>query len=232
MHVTQIWRFPIKSVGGHLLAGANITALGIDGDRSFGIVDDETGLVLTGRREPKLLMANATLDPDGPLIVASDRHEMRTSEDLSAWLGRSVTLAPVGTEGGTYEDPLDYEHDEDWQTWQGPGGAWHDSADARVSIASLGSMGGWDPRRFRSNLVVDGEGEDELVGRHIAVGEAVLQVVKPISRCVMVTRPQPGLDPDLDVLRTINRTRGSHLAVGAVIITPGRVIEGDEIRPI
>jgi len=231
MRINQIWRYPVKSVGGHLMAGATITEVGIEGDRSWGIVDDETGRVLTGRREPNLLMATATLDEDGPVITTDDGHEMRTSEELSTWLGRSVTLTPAGEEGGTYEVPRDFENDDQWESWQGPGEAWHDSARARVSIASLGTMRQWDPRRFRSNLVVDGEGEDDLIDQRINVGHAVLLVVKPIERCVMVTRAQPGLERDLDVLRTINRARGSMLAVGAVVVTPGRVVEGDELVP-
>ena len=234
MRITQIWRYPVKSVGGQRMAAADITDLGVEGDRSWGIVDDTTDMVLTGRREPRLLMASAILESDGPIITVENDQEMRTSAQLSVWLDRPVTLTSAGEDGGTYEDPRDYENDADWETWQGPGGAWHDSAQARVSMASLDTMGNWDPRRFRSNFILDSEGDDEsdLVGHRVTIGDAVLYVVKPIDRCVMVTRAQPGLDRDLDVLRTINRSRGSMLAVGAVIITPGRVVEGDEIIPV
>ena len=98
-------------------------------------------------------------------------------------------------------------------------------------MASLGTMGDWDPRGFRSNLILDGEGEDDLIENRVIVGDGLMYVVKQIDRCVMVTRAQPGVDRDLEVLKTINRARGSRLAVGAVIITPGRVVEGDEIIP-
>lgn len=231
MRITQIWRYPVKSMGGQRMAAADITDLGVEGDRSWGIVDNDTGNVLTGRREPRLLIASAILDDEGPIITVESDQEMRTSAELSVWLDRSVTLAPASEDGGTYENPLDYENDADWQSWQGPGGAWHDSARARVTMVSLGTMGDWDPRRFRSNLILDGEGEDDLVDHRVTIGDAVMYVVKQIDRCVMVTRAQPGLDRDLDVLKTINRARGSMLAVGAVIITPGRVVEGDEVIP-
>jgi hypothetical protein len=231
MRIEQIWRYPVKSVGGHRVAAATVTDTGIEGDRSWGIVDDATGKVLTGRREPRLLMATTTHDEDGPIITAEKTPPMRTSEELSRWLGRSVTLTRAGAEGGTYENPLDFEHDDDWMSWQGPGGAWHDSDKARVSIASRDTMGEWDPRRFRANLVVDGAGEDGLVDHQVKVGGVLVFVVKPITRCVMVTRPQPGLDRDLDVLRTINRTRNSTLGVGAVVISGGRLAEGDELAP-
>jgi uncharacterized protein YcbX len=231
MRIEQIWRYPVKSVGGHRVAAATVTDTGIEGDRSWGIVDDATGNVLTGRREPRLLMATAILDDDGPVITVEKTRPMRTSEELSMWLGRSVTLTRAGAEGGTYENPLDFEHDDDWMGWQGPGGAWHDSAKARLSIVSRDTMGEWDPRRFRANLVVDGAGEDGLVDHRVKVGGVLVVVVKPITRCVMVTRPQPGLERDLDVLRTINRTRNSTLGVGAVVISGGWLAEGDELTP-
>ena len=53
-----------------------------------------------------------------------------------------------------------------------------------------------------------------------------------IDRCVMVTRPQPGLDRDLQVLRTINRDRGSMLCVGATVDEGGTVAVGDTIDPV
>jgi uncharacterized protein YcbX len=231
VRIEEIWRYPVKSMGGHRMAAVDVTELGIEGDRTWGLVDDATGMVLTGRREPRLLMAGAALENGRPVVTAEGGHEMRTSADLSAWLGRSVTLTPAGQEGGVYENPMDYENDADWATWQGPGGAWHDSASARVSIVSLGSVGDWDPRRFRANLLVDGSDEEELVGQHVTVGEAVLQVVKQINRCVMVTRAQPGLDRDLNVLKAVNRTRDSKLAIGALVVSPGRFAEGDELAP-
>jgi hypothetical protein len=45
----------------------------------------------------------------------------------------------------------------------------------------------------------------------------------------MVTRPQPGLARDLDVLKTINKERAGNLAIGAVVRAPGRVGVGDAL---
>jgi hypothetical protein len=99
-----------------------------------------------------------------------------------------------------------------------------------VSLVSTGTLGTWDRRRFRSNVLLDGAGEDDLVGATVRLGTAVLDVVKPVSRCVMVTRPQPGgIARDTGVLKTIHRERGSALAVGALVPVPGRVAVGDEL---
>ena len=143
---------------------------------------------------------------------------------------RPVTLrAADGQEGGTYEVPLDFERDTDWVSWQGPPDAWHDSARSRVSLVSTASLGDWDFRRFRSNLLLDGSGEDDLVDRTVTIGGATIAVTKRIDRCVIVTRPQPGLPRDLDVLRTINRDRGATLAVGALVVDSGPIAVGDEL---
>lgn len=234
MQVSELWRYPIKSVGGERLDTAEITPTGIRHDRGWGLTDDPTGTVLTARREPRLLMGSARVDehPDGPVpvIILEDGRELRTSAEISAWLERPVTLTRAeGREGGTYEVPLDFENDEDWVSWQGPADAWHDSRVSRVSLVSSATLGEWDFRRFRTNVLLEGAGEDELVGADIDLGTARLGVTKRIDRCVIVTRPQPGLPRDLDVLRTINATRASCLAVGAMVVEPGQVRLGDHL---
>jgi hypothetical protein len=149
-----------------------------------------------------------------------DGRELRSSVDFSEWLDRPVTLtAAAGQDGGTYEVPLDFENDDAWVSWQGPGDAWHDSTVSRVSLVTTATLGDWDRRRFRTNVILDGAGEDELIGDEIDLGGARLGVMKQIDRCVMVTRPQPGLERDLDVLRTINAQRATFLAVGALVVT-------------
>jgi uncharacterized protein YcbX len=118
-----------------------------------------------------------------------------------------------------------------WHPWQGAGGAFHDSAAARVTLLSTGTVGSWDRRRFRANVVLEGAGEDALVGSRVRLGGAVLSVDLPVPRCVMVTRPQPGgIGRDTGVLRTIHRERDGYLAVGALVLQPGAVAVGDELR--
>jgi uncharacterized protein YcbX len=169
-------------------------------------------------------------------VVITLPNGTETDDDttLSSWLQRDVTLRRAGSEGGTYENPFTVdvrtEADEtDWVSWTGPGGAWHDSPMARVSLVSTSAIGRWDVRRFRPNVVLAGEGEDGLVGAAVTIGTAVLQVTKQIDRCVMVTRPQPGLARDLSVLKDINDLRGGALAVGALVTSDGRIARGDRV---
>ena len=46
MHVAQIWRYPVKSLGGEQLGAAGVDELGIEGDRAWGLYDPMTGMVL------------------------------------------------------------------------------------------------------------------------------------------------------------------------------------------
>jgi uncharacterized protein YcbX len=228
MRVVALWRFPVKSFGGEALERVEVTELGFVGDRRFGVLAVETGKVLTARREPKLLFASARFDGDGELVMElPDGHT-----DLSEWLGYEARL--VDAESGervTFENPLDFETEaeDSWMEWQSPDGVFHDSKRTRFSLVSIDTLGDWDARRFRTNVIVDGGGEDELVGTRIRIGTVEAEVTKLVSRCVMTTRPQPGIDRDLDVLRTINKERGGNLAIGCVVTAPGAMSIGDEV---
>lgn len=229
MHVAALWCYPVKSLGGERLDRVDIGPVGFSGDRRWGIRDLSTGNILTARRRPEMLFAHAGLIDGALRIVLPDGRVTCDDRDLSDWLGRPVALEPAGA-GGTYEAPLDADNDADWISWTGPDDAWHDSGNSRVSMVSTATIGSQDVRRFRPNILLEGSGEDGLVGRTIGVGTAVLQVRKRIERCVMVTRPQPGLDRDLELLRRINRERDGRLAVGATVLWPGSVSVGDAVQ--
>jgi uncharacterized protein len=228
--VVGLWRYPVKSMLGETVDAAEIGPIGLPGDRAYGIVDSGTGKVLTARREPRLLFASASWHDGEVAIVTSDGERLDSDEALSAWLGRPVRLTRAGDEGGVYEAPEDEETETDWSSWQGPGHAWHDSGRTRVSLVSTATLGVWPLQRFRANVLLDGADEDALVGTRVRLGTAVLEVTKRISRCVMITRAQPGIDIDRDVLRTIHRERGGQLAIGALVTESGSAAVGDRLE--
>jgi uncharacterized protein YcbX len=232
MRVAELWRYPVKSLLGEQLDSVRVTADGFEGDRRFAIYDLETGFGLTARRVPEMLFASARLREDGSAeITLRDGSSPSSNGDLSDWLGRKVALRSSDTNGTRlFENPRDFEHDRDWAPFEAADGPFHDSARTRVSLVSSATLGDWDRRRFRSNVLLDGEGEDDLVGSEVDLGEVRLNVGKHIERCVMTTRPQAdGIERDLDVLRTIARDRGNRLAVGALVSRPGRIRVGDEL---
>ena len=241
MRVVSLWRYPVKSMQGEELEAATIGELGIVGDRQWALVDLGTGLALTARRQPELLFARARLvdgadDEVGVEVELPDGTVTTDDAALSAWLGRPVELRRAGAGvTGRFEIAADFENEagSPWFEWDGPEGTFHDSGRTRVSVLGTGSIGSWDRRRFRGNVLVETDAvdaEQALLDRRIELGSAVLDVVKPIDRCVMTTRPQPdGIERDLDVLRTINAERATHLGVGTLVVTPGRVAVGDDL---
>jgi uncharacterized protein YcbX len=234
MRVLELWRYPVKSLQGEQLDVATVTTNGLEGDRGFGIFDVETGFGLTGRRVPELLFASARVVGDGEVeIQLPDGTIARDDDALSDWLGKGVMLRSADADvTRTYENPIDFEDEAGsaWMPFSGAGGAFHDSSRAQVSLVSSATIGTWDRRRFRANVLLDDPGEDALVGSTVALGDSVLDVAMRIQRCVMTTRPQPdGIARDLDVLRTINRERDGCLAIGARVVQPGAIRVGDEL---
>lgn len=237
MRVTELWRYPVKSLPGERLGRVEVGELGIDGDRSWGLFDPDTGLVLTARRVPDLLFARVVgfgPNSDRPTLELPDGTMTDDDEVLSSWLDRRVRLRRPGAgESGRYEIAVDDDDpSSEWMTWEGPQGVFHDSTRTRLSIISADVLGDWDVRRFRPNVVVAGGDERTLVGRAVRIGSVELDVVKEIDRCVVVTRPQPGLDRDTEVLKRVHRERNGNLGVGGLVRRPGAIEVGDTVELI
>jgi hypothetical protein len=241
--------YPVKSMQGEDLAASSFTASGIPGDRHWGVLDVATGIVLSAKREPRLLQAWATVRegqawitlPDGSALAGDDP---KVDAVLSAWLDRDVRLVAASPgDRGTFEIGASFEDDSSSAVhqWQGPEGTFHDSRPVHLlSNASLRAIladhpnGLFDIHRFRPNFVVDVEGsgfvEERWIGATLAIGSARFEVIKPTSRCVMTTRPQIGLPRDLEILRTINRVNDGNLGVQVHVVGEGSVAVGDTIE--
>lgn len=233
MRVLEIWRYPVKSLQGEQLDAALVTPVGIEGDRGYAIFDAETGYGLTARREPALLFASARVIEGGVEITLPDGSIATDDADLSHWLGRQVHLRSNDeVVERRYQNVVDFEDEAgQWEAFDGARTSFRDSQAAVVSLVSTGTLGNWDRRRFRANILLEGSGENGLVGRSVVLGSAELEVQKRLGRCVMVTREQPGGIPkDLGVLRTVHREHDHTIAVGATVETAGTVSVGDEIR--
>jgi uncharacterized protein YcbX len=114
-----------------------------------------------------------------------------------------------------------------------------------VTTASLDALrrrhpdAGVDARRFRPNLVVNTDPdvlgefpEFDWVGRHLQIGGAAVEVVRPMQRCVMIVHPQAELARDRTILRTLVRETGQNLGVGLRVIEGGTIAVGDAVRMV
>ena len=180
--VTSIWRYPVKSMMGEQLQSSEITKKGLQSDRSFALIDVETGKVASAKnpkRWPTLFsfqsrvvkspesddsgcVVEITL-PDGRTIH-SDDHQI--DQVLSAALNREVTLVSQVPQKPQLEeywpdieelDNRDIVTDEEM-----PVGTFFDLAIVHLlttstlqTLAKHYPEGQFEPRRFRPNILLE-----------------------------------------------------------------------------
>lgn len=97
MHVAAIWRYPVKTMIGATVPSAHLDAIGLRGDREWGVRDLTTGAIANTRTLGGLMQLRAEPHADGVAITLPDGTVTHSSDAdvdavLSAALGRSVTL--------------------------------------------------------------------------------------------------------------------------------------------
>ena len=252
-HLAAICRYPIKGFRPQKLTGVDLLAgAGIAHDRRYAVANGQVRLALDGGNVPAWVPCQAfvrlTQNTDLPtfeidfdeddlvLRIRSPRGEalqvdLSNPESVAACNMTLATWFPPGPQGspGLVEA-------------QGFG-LW-DHQDAAVSIINLESVrqlsraagAPLDPLRFRGNFYLDGLGAWEelaLVGRRIRVGDAELEVIRPIDRCKATSVNPSTAAVDVHVPLVLARTFG-HVFCGvyARIVRPGRAALGDGCREL
>jgi len=120
MEISEVWRFPVKSMLGQQLERVAVTATGVLGDRAWAVVDASDGKVASAKNPRKwraLLACRAEfLDdpteeapapdvritfPDGVVVTSADAG---VHDSLSEYLGRPVTLTSRVPETPIFEE--------------------------------------------------------------------------------------------------------------------------------
>lgn len=206
MWLSEIWRFPVKSMAGERLSAAELGPLGIPGDRVVH-VEDQRERVVTSRSRPKLLLHRGTLGPDGePLVDGRPWAADEVARDVVAAAGPGTRL--VRFDGSERFDVLPLLVATDG------------------AIAALGH----DGRRLRPNLViggVEGLAERGWEGRTLAIGGALIEAVDLRARCIMTTFDPDTAAQDVEVLLKIHREFAGTLALNCRVIRPGPIAAGD-----
>ena len=121
------------------------------------------------------------------------------------------------------------------------GHSFSDVAKKVVSIINLASAraienmigGAVHPLRFRANLYLEGWPawhEAKLVGQTLAIGQAQLKLIKPITRCAATNVDPETAARDLDIPNTLMRRLGhNECGVYAEVIANGEISVGDAI---
>ena len=286
--VTQLWRFPVKSMGGHRVDAVRFDTRGVHADRLWALRDLENGVTASARRIPALLgcAARYAVEPGGDagpgnvpevIVTFPDGGELPSSDPqvhakLSEVAGREVRLTALPALGDNSQHKMSVAQSrknfsaavvrEDFglseaddlpdtsvfttkqiltlSRYSTPPGTFVDLAAVHLlSLTSLASLApGDDPydvRRFRPNVLVDVDSPDSefpetgWVGSEVRIGSATMRVVIPTIRCVVPTRPQPGVDLDRGLTRQLAERTNRFLGVYADVTTAGVVQVGDDV---
>lgn len=185
--LSEIWRYPVKSCGGELVAEVQVQDAGLLGDRAWAVVDSQTGFVASAKRPRRwgaLLTTSASLTESGLTVHLSDGQSASSSdpgslgEMISSLVDRPVSVQPAHT----IDEPTLERTDPDVDLLlahggielggvttgplgtASPAGTVFDFAPLHIiSTATLDALEAsdataGDPRRFRPNLVVDIDG--------------------------------------------------------------------------
>jgi uncharacterized protein YcbX len=204
MYIKEVWRYPVKSMGGERLSAARVGELGLEGDRVVHV--RAGGRMVTSRTHHRLLGLKGTLGPDGQPRVSG--HPWNSPEALA--LVREA--AGPGAELVSYTGPKRFDV-------------------LPLLVATDGAIAafGHDGRRLRPNLViggVEGLAERGWPGNHLRIGEVLLGVRDLRSRCVMTTFDPDTLQQDHGVLQEIVQKFDGRLALNCYVIHGGEVCEG------
>lgn len=228
--VAELWRYPVKSMGGESPAHVVVDARGVEGDRLHAVCDAEgkLGSGKTTRRMRRmdglLRFAAALPEPGAPPRVTTPTGRVLAAGDpeLDGELSRALSIAVQLRR----EERVSHFDDAPIHLVTGASLAW---------LRGLLAGSRVDARRFRPNLVIEAPGEGRIeerwIGKTITIGdEVVLRVTGTTTRCVMTTMPQADLPDDRDILRAVAREADACFGVYADVVTPGRIARGDRVH--
>jgi len=276
--VAEIWRYPVKSMGGERLSRARLGLAGIVGDRGWAVRDEDLGEISGAKRFPELMTCAARyleepvegtippaeiVFPDGSTVRSDDS---RAAKRISELAGHRLSLSPIQPkEDLAYyrrapRDPAQFEKElreafgllpeeplpdpsefpEEFLKFASPPGTHFDASSLHViTTAALGAMekaapeSRWDVRRFRPNIVaaVAGSGivEAGWCGHRVTLGEISVIIDEETIRCVMTTLPQPNLQKDPKIMRSLVKAANQNLGVYASVESVGVVKTDDKI---
>ena len=209
MRVAELWRYPVKSLGGERLDRAEVSANGIAGDRGVHVRNGR-GRVVTSRTHPRLLGLHATLGDDGePLIDGRPWTAPESAAAVRAAAGPDATLA-------RHDGPERFDV-------------------LPLLVATDGAIAalGVDGRRLRPNVVIAGVPgvlERQWPGRRLRIGQVVIALEKLRGRCVMTTYDPDTQVQDLSVLQRIVDDFDGQMALDSAVLAGGTIALGDPVE--
>jgi uncharacterized protein YcbX len=208
MFVKELWRYPVKSLGGERIEESSVGELGLTGDRLV-LVQGPSGRVITSRIHPKLLALKGSLGEDGQPRINGIHWTAPEALDLIR-----AAAGPAATP----------------RYWEGP-----ERFDVLpLSVATDGAIRHmqFDGRRLRPNIIiggVEGLAERTWPGRNLKIGSLFIHAQRLRPRCVMTTWDPDTQEQDISVLKRIVRELNGEMSLDCSVLNPSVVRVGDEV---
>lgn len=210
IRISQLWRYPVKSLHGEAMESVLLRADGIEGDRVVHVAGPRGPL--TGRTRHGLLTLRATTGPEGVPEIEDYPWNSPQAADLIRQHG-----------GGDARLVADVSPER------------FDILNLLVATDGAVERFGYDVRRLRPNIVLSGvppELEPQLAGQAFAVGDALIGAHSVRQRCIVTSIDPDTGEQDLDAFRRIRTVFGGELALNCWVIRPGLIHVGDPVRVV
>lgn len=252
-HVTRISIAPVKSLGLVHPEEVVLEAGGVVGNRRFWLVGED-GLLFNNKRCGPLVRIRPEWDEQTRRLVLTfpDGERVDGVVELGEPAGVEMYRLPLPSRHviGPWEEAISrFAGRRLTLLWADEGAVdrgLHRGTVSLVSRASLerladeaGADGPLDGRRFRMLLEIDGvaaHAEDEWLAERLQVGEAVLELVGDVGRCVVTSHDPDSGVTDVDTLGALARYRREGrvealpFGVYGAVAVPGRIRVGDPVR--
>ncbi len=226
--ISELWRYPVKSMQGERLQHATLNKRGLEGDRLFAL-QDASGKLGSGKDTRRFRQIDGLLDlqsksasADWPTIVFPDGRELRgddpaTNRALSGELNTEVQLI------------------EETEISHLDAGAVHVITSNQIGWIKSLIPDLQDPQaRFRPNIIVDEQSQsldgEEWLERDLRIGDdVVIRITRKAERCRMVSLKQRDLPSDPRILKQIVGCAEKRFGFYAEVLHPGTMSIGDKV---
>lgn len=198
----KIWTYPVKSLRHVEHAQIAIEADGLAGDRraAFYVVSAEHARSGKSYRGKEDNRLHLIADPDAAQHAAADRGVELESRSGARYFDAGIVSLVL---------------------------------DRWIAEVEAGVGRSLDPLRWRPNLYLRAAmhaAEKDLSGARVAIGDAILRILRPIVRCVVPSYDLETGESDNAVLRFLVQQRDNKMGVYCDVERPGLVRTGDRAR--